>query len=170
MKRRPPKLRGSGAEAATCYVLSKYWLAFKHVTCLYRKVTILKLDLGKYTSRTTSVYEKFQSNELELRKWPSRTTCALKFAILEPELGKCPTRTEITSARLFVNYVRGRPLTCFAGPNHCKPIQRKKTRYPQKPSRHASGPSCCCKPRLRNLTFAGPKPIPKPMPNRYPTH
>ena len=104
MKRRPRKLRGSGAEAATCYVLSNYWLAFKHVTRLYQKVTILKLDLGKVTSRTTSVHEKFQINELELRKWPSRTTFVLKFAILEPELGKCPTRTEIKKqkARLFV--------------------------------------------------------------------
>ena len=67
-------------------------------------------------------------------------------------------------------YVRGRPLTCFAGQNHCKPIQRKKNRYPQKPWRHTSGPSCCRKPRLRNHKFAGPKPIPKPIPNRYPTH
>ena len=75
---------------------------FRHVTRLYRKVTILKLDLGKYTSRITSVYEKFQINELKLRKWPVRTTFVLKCAILEPELGKFPTRTEIKSPRLFV--------------------------------------------------------------------
>ena len=102
MKRRLRKLRGSGAEAATGDVLSNYWLVFKHVTRMYRKVTILKLDVGKCTSRTASVYEKFQINELELRKWPSRTTFVLKFAILQLELGKRPTRTEIKTPRLFV--------------------------------------------------------------------
>ena len=85
MKRRPRKLRGSGAEAATCHVLSNFWLAFKHVTRLYGKVMTLKLDLGKCTSRITSAYEKFQIIELELRKWPSRTTFVLKVAMLEPE-------------------------------------------------------------------------------------
>ena len=33
-------------------------------------------------------------------------------------------------------YVRGRPLTCFAGQNHCKPIQRKKPIPPEAMKTH----------------------------------
>ena len=44
-------------------------------------------------------------------------------------LKKNSTRAEKDDPAPF-RYVRGRPLVCFAGQNHCKPTQRRKNRYP----------------------------------------